>query len=114
MILMMRLKCLIGNIMVKYKVRLNPRAFRDIEEIYAYIAMEKLSPRNAKSQTDRIKTALKKLDTFPHSHQERDEGRFAGLGYRQLLVDNYIAIFKINEEEKIVDVVTVQYQGRNI
>lgn len=100
--------------MEKYKVKLSPRAFRDIDDIFAYIALEKLSLENAKGQTDRIWTALKKLDTFPQSHQERAEGRYLGKGYRQLLIDNYIAIFRIDEFNKVVHVVTVQYQGRNI
>lgn len=100
--------------MDKYKVKLNPRAFREIDDIFAYIALEKLSPENAKGLTDRIRAALKKLETFPQSHQERKEGRYAGKEYRQLLIDNYIAIFKIDEASKTVHVVTVQYQGRNI
>lgn len=60
--------------MKKYKVKLYPRAFRDIDEIYEYIAFEKLSPENAKGQTDRIKAAILSLDTFPQSHQDRLEG----------------------------------------
>ena len=40
--------------MKKYKVMLYPRAFRDIDSIYAYIALEKLAPENAKSQTDSL------------------------------------------------------------
>ena len=100
--------------MDKYKVKLSPRAFPEIDDIFSYIALEKLSPENAKRQTDRLWAALKKLDTFPQSHQERTEGRYAGKEYRQLLIDNYIAIFRIDEINKTVHVVTVQYQGRNI
>ena len=100
--------------MDKYKVRINQQAFREIDEIFSYIALEKLAPENAKEQTDRIWAALKKLETFPQSHQVRPEGRHAGKGYRQLLIDNYIAIFKIDESKKTVHVVTVQYQGRNV
>lgn len=100
--------------MDKYKVKLNSRAFRDLEEIFAYIAYDKLSLNNAKAQTDRIKMALKKLETFPHSHQERLDGRYAGKGYRQLLIDNYIAIFRIDEDNKNVHIITIQYKGRNI
>lgn len=100
--------------MDKYRVKLNPRAIRDLDSIYDYIAGEKLAPENAKGQVDRIKLAILGLDTFPHSHQERNEGRYAGRGYRQLLVDNYMAIFRIDETQKTVFVVTVQYQGRNI
>lgn len=100
--------------MDKYKVKVNPRAIRDLDLIYEYIANEKSAPENAKKQVDRIKKAILNLDTFPQSHQERNEGRYAGKGYRQLLIDNYIAIFRIDEPCKNVYVVTIQYQGRNL
>lgn len=100
--------------MNNYKVRLSPRAFRDLDEIFAYIALEKLAPENAKGQTDRIRAKLKTLELFPQAHQERMEGRYAGQGYRQLLIDNYIAIYRIDENNKIVYVITIQYQGRNL
>lgn len=100
--------------MDKYKVQINPRAIRELDNIYEYIATEKLAPENAKGQVNRIKGAILNLGTFPQAHQERNEGRYAGKGYRQLLVDNYIVVFRIDEISKIVYVVTVQYQGRNI
>ena len=73
--------------MDKYNVKLNKRAFRDIDSIFDYIALEKLSPENAKGQTDRIWKALKSLETFPQSHQERIVGRYCGEEVRQLLID---------------------------
>jgi len=90
------------------------KAYRDIEDIYEYIAITKAAPQNAKGQTDRIWDAIKTLEEYPQSHQDRLEGRYAGKKYKQLLIDNYIAIFRIDEENKTVYVVTVQYQGRNI
>ena len=100
--------------MDKYKVKINPRAIRELDQIYNYIANEKLAPENAKGQVDRIKNAILNLNTFPHSHQERNEGKYAGKSYRQLLIDNYIAVFRIDESAKIVYVITIQYQGRNL
>ena len=100
--------------MDKYEVMLYPKAFRDIDDIYAYIAFEKLSPENAKGQTDRIWDAIKTLEYIPESHQDRLVGRYAGKGYKQLVIDNYLAIFKIDKASKKVFVLTVQYQGRNI
>lgn len=100
--------------MDKYKVKINPSAIRELDNIYEYITNEKLAPENAKGQVDRIKKAILKLDTFPQSHQERNEGRYGGKGYRQLLIDNYIAIFRTDESHKTVYVVTIQYQGRNL
>ncbi len=100
--------------MDKYKVKIHPKAICELDRIYEYIANEKLAPENARGQVDRIKNAILGLDTFPQSHQERNEGRYAGKGYRQLLIDNYVAIFRIDELQKTVYVVTIQYQGRNL
>lgn len=100
--------------MNKYKVKFNPKAIHELDSVYEYIANEKLAPENARGQIDRIKKAILNLDTFPQSHQERNEGRYAGKGYRQLIIDRYIVIFRIDETNKIVYVVTIQYQGRNL
>ena len=100
--------------MDKYKVRFLKKAYRDLDSIYNYIAYEKLAPEYAKGQVDRIKTAVLGLETLPQSHQDRLVGRYAGKGYKQLLIDNYIAIFRIDEPEKVVWVVTIQYQGRDL
>ncbi len=64
--------------MDKYKVMINPRAMGELDSIYEYIANEKLAPENAKGQVDRIKKAVLSLGTFSQSHQERNEGRYAG------------------------------------
>ena len=100
--------------MEKYRVKINPKAIRELDSIYEYIANIKLDPENAEEQISRIKKAILNLETFPQSHQERNEGRYAGKGYRQLLIDNYITIFRIDEADKTVYVVTIQYQGRNL
>lgn len=99
--------------MDKYKVKINHRAIRELNAIYDYIAKEKLSPEYAKRQADRIKSAILDLSTFPQSHQERNTGKYAGKGYRQLLIDNYVAVFKIDDSNKTINIVTIQYQGRN-
>ena len=100
--------------MDKYKVKINPRAIRELDNIYKYIATEKLAPENALGQVGRIKNAILSLNTLPHSHQKRIEGRYADKGYRQLLIDNYIVIFRIDESKKFVYVITIQYQGQNM
>ena len=92
--------------MDKYKVKINPRAIRELDHIYEYIANEKLAPENAKEQVDRIKKAILGLETFLQSHQERNEGRYAAKDYHQLLIDNYIVIFRIDEPNKTVIMVS--------
>ena len=93
---------------------LYPKAYRDIEDIYSYIALEKLEPDIAKGMTDRIWDAIDSLELLPYSHQDRLVGRYSGKGYKQLLIDNYIAVYRIDEAKKQVYVVTVQYGGKNL
>lgn len=100
--------------MVKYQVIIYTQAIEELDCIFEYIKNEKLSFQYAKEQVDRIKKAILNLDTFLQSHQERNEGKYSKKGYRQLLIDNYIVIFKIDESHKTVFVITIQYQGRNI
>lgn len=100
--------------MAKYDVLLYPKAYRDIEAIYSYLALEKLEPGIAKGQTDRIWDAISSLESYPESHQDRLSGRYAGKGYKQLIIDNYIAIFKIDYENRKVYIITIQYGGRNL
>lgn len=51
---------------------------------------------------------------MPEAHQDRLFGRYAGKGYKQLVIDNYLLIYKMDNISKKVFVVTVQYQGSNI
>ena len=100
--------------MDKYSVKLLSSAVIDLNAIFKYIAIDKSSLENAKAQVSRIRNSILNLSIFQNSHQDRLIGRFAGNGYKQLIVDNYIVIYRINEKEKVVYVVTIQYQGRNI
>ena len=50
--------------MDKYQVLITPNAIRELDNIYNYIANEKLDYINAKKQVDRIKKAILNLDTF--------------------------------------------------
>ncbi len=42
------------SILDKYKIKLNPKAIRELDSIYEYIASEKLAPENARGQADKI------------------------------------------------------------
>ena len=72
-----------------------------MEEIYRYIAIEKQVPENAKAQTDRIWRAIKKLETFPGSHQDRLEGKYAGKGYISfwsIIIWQFIRLMRLKKQ----------------
>lgn len=43
------------NILDKYKVKVNPRAIRELDDIYEYIANEKLVPEIAKGRLTELR-----------------------------------------------------------
>ena len=95
--------------MDKYHVKLMPRARRDLDGIYAYIAERFLEPQTAKSMIDTLEDEILSLETMPYRCSERRRGIYAGKGYRQLFVKNYAVVFRIEETTKTVIVVTVRY-----
>lgn len=95
--------------MDKYSVRLTGRALRDLDSIYAYIAKTLLEPGTALKLVDEIEEAVLSLEQLPHRGPERKTGAYANRGYRQLFVKNYTVIYRVEETQKEVLVVTVRY-----
>lgn len=85
------------------------RALQDLDSIYDYIAHTLLEQGTALNLADRIEDAILSLETMPYRCPERKRGAYANRGYRQLFVENYTAVFRIDEAKKIVIVVTVRY-----
>lgn len=97
--------------MDNYSVKLMSRALRDLDKIYDYIAHTLVEPGTALKLVERIENAIFSLETMPYRCPERRRGAYAYRGYRQLLVENYTVIYRIQESEKQVIVVTVRYSS---
>ena len=95
--------------MDKYEVKLLPKAYRDIDQIYAYIAAEIKAPETAKDLVRSIEDSILALEEFPRRGAERKVGVYAHRGYRQLFVKNFTIIYRIDEKMKYVIIVTVKY-----
>ena len=95
--------------MDKYSVKLMSRVLRDLDGIYDYISHTLLEPGTALNLVGRIEDAILSLETMPYRRPEQKRGAYQGRGYRQLFVENYTAIFRIDEANKTVIVVTVRY-----
>ena len=94
-----------------YRVTMYDRAYRDLDGIYNYIANTLYEPGVALGIVSDIETAILSLDTMPHRCPERKIGAYANQGYRQLFIGNYTAIFRIDENNKLVKVVTIKYSS---
>lgn len=81
----------------------------DLDGIYEHIARTLLEPGAALRLVDRIEDAILSLEALPHRCPERKRGVYANRGYRQLFVENYTVVFRIDEVGKVVIVITVRY-----
>lgn len=92
-----------------YKVKLMSRALRDLDGIYKYIAETLLEPGTGRKLVEEIEQEILSLERLPNRCPARRTGVYANKGYRQLFVKNYTVIFRVDEDEKTVIVVTVRY-----
>ena len=99
--------------MDKYKVKLLPKAYRDLNNIYSYIAKELEAPDTADAMADLLENAILGLDEMPYRGAERKVGSYANRGYRQLFEKNYTIIYRIDEAKKTVIIVTIKYTPSN-
>ena len=97
----------------KYTVVLYPKALRDLDGIYQYIFEILQALEYAVGQLERLESGIFKLEEYPYRCAVRKTGVYANRGYRELLIDNYVVIYKVDEAAMQVLVVTVQYSKRN-
>lgn len=58
---------------MKYKVMYTAGAKKDLRNIFRYISEELLASENAAGQTERIMTAIRKLNTMPNRNRLYEE-----------------------------------------
>ena len=75
---------------MKYTVKLYPRAYRDLDEIYSYIAVNLTEPVTANKLIDSLEEAIFSLEQFPERGSIRRVGAYANQDYSQIFVKNYM------------------------
>ena len=99
--------------MEKNKIRISTDVYTQLEEIFWYIGIEKRSPEKAFEQTNRIWKAIRSLSTLPKSHALWKGGKTSSNEYRQLIIDQFLVIFTVDEENKQVFVFCIYHQKQN-
>ena len=95
--------------MDKYDIKLLPKAYRDIDMIYGYIAETFKAPETANGIIDTIEDAILGLEHYPYRGAERKVGVYANRGYRQLFAKNFTILYRIDGKAKSVFIVMVKY-----
>ena len=97
-----------------YKVGYSVDAVNDLREIYAYIADELLVPDTAVHQINRIRMAVRSLNSMSARCALVEWEPWHSMKMHQLPVDNFIVYYQVDDEKLAVTVVRVFYGGRDI
>lgn len=84
----------------KATVRLLSIAEDDLAEIIAYLAAENLAA--AEKLADKIETRLSQLADYPSLGRIPAEEELARLGYRYLVIDNYLLFYTLTTKTVLI------------
>ena len=96
-----------------YKVNVTEPAENDLRDIARYISSQLNAQTTALNMVEAIKEAIAKLETGALIHPFVRDDRLAAMGYRPLVVKNYIVFYIADEREKTVDVDRILYGRRD-
>ncbi len=99
--------------MDKYNIQLSIKAKDDIKNIVKYIKDELLEPSIDEKYVKLIQKELKSLEYFPQKFAIIDKELIGYDNVRKLIIKNYIAFYRINENKKIVNIERILYGSSN-
>ena len=97
-----------------YTVHISREAEEDLRGIYAYIAFNLLSLKNAQGQVNRLEKAILSLDEFPLAHRLVSFEPWRSRSLRFVSCDNSLIFYFVFEERHEVMVSRVLYGKRDI
>lgn len=99
--------------MLNFSLEITEAAREDIRKIHLYVAGKLRNPKAASKLADKIISSVESLAVSPKRHRVRRKNS-RGQEFRYMPVDNFVIIYTVNEQSKIVSVLNVIYGKRNI
>jgi plasmid stabilization system protein ParE len=99
--------------MANYKIAVSEPAENDLRDIVRYISAQLSAPITAPKMMDTIEEVITGLSDIPKKYPLLSDDRLKAMGYRKLLVKNYIVFFSVDDNSNIVDVERILYARRD-
>ena len=93
----------------KYNYQLTPLAEQDIDSALAYITETLCNGQAAVKLLDDIENAIATICEFPYSSADCKLFLVQDENIRHVLVDNYVLVYEIKEEEKQLNLLRFRY-----
>ena len=100
-------------ILTIYKIVIEKTAENDLNDILSYISNTLHEPVIAKKLYITIKENFSNLKSMPLRHKVVNEEPYRSIGMRMLLIENYIAFYVVDEDNKTVHIFRILYNRRD-
>ena len=98
---------------MNYTIHITGKAERDLNDAVDYIDYNLLNPLAADRLLEKTEAEINKLATMPKRHKIVDDPVLAAWGIRFIRINNYLAFYIVDEENKIVHLVRFLYGKRD-
>lgn len=99
--------------MEKYRVDVSAPAQSDLNDIIRYISAQLTAPVSAYHLMEIFEEALMSLSDLPQRYPLIEDELLLQLGYRKIIVKNYVIFFSVDEANKVVNVERILYGRRD-
>lgn len=98
----------------KFQFRLTEKANADLDDTICYIAVELANPKAASDFMDKLGAAIDEACLLPESGSPVVNDLLGGWEVRKKIIGNYIMYYWPDLTEKIIYVLRIVYEGRNM
>ena len=96
-----------------YDLFVTQAAHEDLEEALSYIAKDLVNPGAAASLLNQVEAVYGQLMDFPMLYECCHDLRLRNLGYRKVVIGNFVLVYHPVENEKRVYILRFFYGGRD-
>ena len=96
-----------------YKLEVTPEAEQDTDKIVKYMVEKLINHSAATRFLDDVNESYQRIEKNPHMYCLCQDPRLQDMGYRKVVIKNYLILYRIDEISNTVYVVRIVYGGRN-
>lgn len=97
----------------EYAISLTPAAVSDLDDIYGYISTDLFSPPAALAIMDEFEKAFDRISVYPQMCPLSTDEALCEGGYRKLVVERFIGLYRVYEANRRVIFVRFIYGARD-
>lgn len=99
---------------MKYQIFITEKAEEDLNVTADYLIYKLLAGENALKQIQRIEQAIMSLEEMPERYHRYDKEPWQNKNLRVMSVDNYLVLYTVDGDKRIVNVIRIMYAKRDI